>query len=64
MNDIALKPAATGLRWIAEILTAAADRLEHTFGAPHTLATDERYFDADAYLAEVKNGIRRHTQYY
>jgi hypothetical protein len=46
------------------MLTAAADRLERIFGAPHTLATDERYFDADNYLAEVKNGIRHRTPYY
>ena len=64
MQELALKPTATGIRWIAEMLTVLADRLEHAIGTPPSHATDERYFDADTYLAEVKNGVRQRTPYY
>ena len=64
MPELALRPTASGLRWLAQKLTVAANRLEHAIGAPASYATDERYFDADAYLAEVKNGLRQRTPYY
>ena len=57
MNTAVMKTqwTASGLRWIAELLTNAADRLERTIGAPASAAAHELYFDSDAYLAEVKN---------
>ena len=45
----------SGLRWIAELLASAADRLERTIAAPASASVHELYFDSDAYLAEVKN---------
>ena len=58
MSSIPMTPLwyASGLRWIAGLLEASADKLEGTFGS-HTPASQELYFDSDIYLAEVRNRV-------
>jgi len=53
---------ASGLRWIAGLMTFAADRLESTLASDPSVTSHEMHFDADAYLAHLKNRI--YTQYY
>ena len=62
MTQIALNTQwhASGLRWIGGLFLAAADRLE-SLSTP-TSASDELYFDSDAYLAEVRNRV--YTRFY
>jgi len=58
MASIPITPLwyASGLRWIAEVLEALADRLERTFGS-HTPGASQEHFDSDIYLAEVRNRV-------
>jgi hypothetical protein len=51
---------AEGLRWIAGIFTAAADRLESTIGTSAVDNTHELYFDSDSYLADLRNKVFRY----
>jgi hypothetical protein len=51
---------AAGLRWLASLLEAVADRLE----APRiqTYDTTDGVFDSDCYLADLRNRV--FTRYY
>ena len=55
---------ASGLRWIASLFEALADRLERTFGPPRSgTAACDLHFDSDIYLAEIKNRALRNYHY-
>ena len=50
----------SGLRWIASVFEATADRLERTFTSHTPAANHDLYFDSDVYLAEIRNKALRH----
>jgi hypothetical protein len=58
MNAIAIRNTwhADGLRWVAGLFLAAADRLESPSRADPS-ADDHALFDSDAYLAEVRDRV-------
>ena len=44
----------SGLRWIADVFDALADRLERTFVSHTPSANHDLYFDSDVYLGELR----------
>ena len=66
MTELVLRARwrSDGLRWIGGLFLDAADWLDRNFTSDPALSSRELYFDSDAYLAEVKNGVRQRSHYY